>query len=123
MLPIKHSSSIECCFACFMKQVFTNFWLSLQHIRCPQASITCPLREGKIASEKIFFALESLLNALRIQKSQRLLLFNAALAIFQPSNAQNRMRHQLGSGHLRSSLRRFTNQKGMQPIVVSPAMI
>src|SRR6266496_4128304 len=51
MLIIKHASSIQCFFACFVKQFLANFGLGVQHICRPLARVTRPLREREIASE------------------------------------------------------------------------
>src|SRR5260370_39048208 len=96
MLTVKRASSIKCVLARFVKQLSANFRFIVQHSHCPLACITRPLREREITGEVVFFALKSLLNALRIQESRHLALFDAVLAVFQPSDAQDRMRHQFG---------------------------
>src|SRR6266536_1289993 len=120
MLMIKHSSSFKCVVARFVKQFLANFRLGLQHICRPPARVTCPLGQRQIASKIVFFALKPLPNALRIQESQHLSLFDAAVAVFQPSNAQDRMRHQLDARGCQSALGRFTDQADMQPFTVTP---
>jgi hypothetical protein len=72
---------------CFTQQLFANVWFGLQQTRRPLTRITYPLGKHKVTAEKVFFALEPLLDALRIEEAQHLLLFDAILLIFQPSNA------------------------------------
>ena len=93
MLTVKHSSSTKCVLARFLEQLSAHFRFVVQHSYRPVTGVTRPLCKRKIASEIILFALESLFDTSRIQKSQHLRLFNAALAVFQSSDAQDGMRH------------------------------